>query len=282
MTVKRTLAVVGAVAVALATAGGVAYWRYLGRRGGGASFGVQICESDWDCPGSLHCKEMSFSGEDGIQHVRLCLVRGIAREGEPCRSNTRDFREACIDALRCNYGVCGRSCDPSAPDSCPAGTRCREGFEPPSCVPACRGPADCGGAECAWVDADFSICARPQGDRCDVHPCKPGMVCRSRFLPLPQTPAVETRCVLPCSKESPCPSGQFCDAGECAIPCHLMAQDCPPPMVCDHPLGQQQWRCWPEGHPVPTNEKRRTPKLPSLPIEHWGKGERKWYDGQDQ
>lgn len=283
MRLKRTLAVVGgiAVVVSMVAAGGVVYWRFLRQRYASASLGANDCESDWDCPGPFHCQELKVGVNGESRMLHMCVVRGIGKEGDPCRSYTRDFHEACVEALRCNYGVCGRSCDPFERDSCPAGMRCRGQFEPPSCVPSCRGPADCAGAECAWVDADFAVCASARGERCDVHPCKPGTVCRGLFLQLPQNPVVETQCVVQCSKESPCPSGQFCDEGECAIPCHLNAQDCPSPMVCSYPLGQRTWRCWPEGHPVPTGEQHRTPKLPSLPIEHVGKSKRSWYGGED-
>jgi hypothetical protein len=285
MGLKRTLVVVGGIAVAAAVVagGGVAWWRSLPRGSPRASAGAEMCESDWDCPGPFSCKEMKVAGEDGVRMGKLCRVRGIAREGDPCRALTHDFHEACIEGLRCNYGVCGRSCDPAAPDACPAGTRCRGWFEPPSCVPSCRGPADCAGAECAWVDADFAICASARGERCDVHPCRPGMVCRSLFLPFPQNQVVETQCVVPCSKESPCPSGQLCDERECAIPCRAGSQDCSPSMVCAPAVGQRRkWRCWPEGHPLPTFEQQRSPpKLPSLPIER-PNGRRTWLDGQGQ
>jgi hypothetical protein len=264
--------------VALAAAGGAVYWRHLQRRIAYAPFGTSLCESDWDCPGPLYCKEMKLASEGAVRMGRLCRVRGIGREGEACRSNTHDLREACIEALRCNYGVCGRGCDPSVPDSCPAGMRCRDEAEPPSCVPSCRGAADCpAGTECAWVDADFAICVGARGERCDVHPCKPGMVCRSLFLPIPQSPIVETRCALPCSKQSPCPDGQFCDEGECAIPCRAGSQDCPPAMVCSEALyPRAEWRCWPEGHPLPMYRQRGA-ELPALPIEH-RKGKRTWFE----
>jgi len=279
-----TLKVVGAIALVggLVTAGGAVYWRSLLRRGARASVGAQICESDWDCPGSFSCRQMNFAGEDGWQPGRLCRVRGIGREGDPCRSLTHDFHEACIEGLRCNFGVCGQSCDPSVQDSCPAGTRCREEEEPPSCVPSCRGSADCGGAECAWIDANFAICARPRGERCDIHPCRSGTVCRSLFLPIPQSPIVETMCAIACSKESPCPSGQFCDGRECATPCRTGSQDCETHMVCAPALFHlPEWRCWPEGHPQSMSQDRSLPKLPSLPIEQ-RHDQRTWFDGQGQ
>jgi hypothetical protein len=132
------------------------------------------------------------------------------------------------------------------------------------------------------VDADFAICASPGGERCDIHSCKPGMVCRGLLLPIPQSPIVETQCVVSCSEKSPCPSGQFCDDGECATPCRAGSKDCSPPMVCSEAITQRrEWRCWPAGHPLPMHEQPRPPKLPALPIEH-RKGERTWFDLQDQ
>ncbi len=284
MSLQPTLKIAGVIAVtaAVLAVGGAAYWRHLRGRMTRAPLGAELCESDRDCPGPLYCKEMKLASEGELRMGRLCRVRGTGREGDACRSITHDLHEACIEALRCNYGICGRACEPSVLDSCPAGMRCREQAEPSSCVPSCRGAADCpAGTECAWVDADFAICASARGDHCDVHPCKPGAVCRSLFLPIPQSPIVETRCVVPCTKESPCPSGQFCDEGECAIPCRIDAQDCPPPMACsDAFVPKNGGRCWPEGHPLPMYEQRGK-DLPALPIEH-REGKRTWFEVRGQ
>jgi hypothetical protein len=251
---ERTLRILIGIAVPAVTtvAAALLLWNLTFAKPGRGSADTDFCHSNWDCPGSAVCKQLKLA--DG-RLGRMCRVRGTGREGDFCRSPPRDSHESCIEALRCNYGFCGRPCDPFDPETCPTGTRCRDSGEGPSCVPSCRGvtcPAD---TECAWIDADFAICAESTGEHCDVHPCKPGMLCLARYRQIPQHPTVETRCVVACSETAPCTAGQFCDDGECAMPCRLGGNDCPAGMTCSEAVTpRKEGRCWPEQRARTTSE----------------------------
>jgi len=71
-------------------------------------------------------------------------------------------------------------------------------------------------------------------------------ICLVRYLQ-ERTAVVESRCVVPCTASNPCPAGQFCDDGECAMPCDLDAGECPVGMFCAAALSRKTLaRCWPE------------------------------------
>jgi hypothetical protein len=218
----------------------VGYWRL--RLPTDSQYGPALCHSDGDCAAQFVCKLRKF--RDG-RMGRACRIRGTGREGEPCRSPAKEIHESCLEALRCNYGFCGRPCEPETPESCPVGTRCRDSGEGPACVPACT-TGTCGApAQCAAVDPDFTVCAIPIGDRCDLHACRPGMVCRAWYRQQ-RTATLETRCVIPCVASKDCSAGQFCDEGECATPCRLAAADCPSGMFCAAAVSGDASRCWAE------------------------------------
>jgi len=233
---------VSIVVVALCIA--VGFWRastYLRRPAGEGT--ADLCRSDADCASQFTCRVRKLQGgRTGL----ACRVRGSGREGERCRSPAMEIHEGCLESLRCNYGFCGRPCEPDAPNACPAGMQCRDSGEGSSCVPTCK-PGGCPPPTgCAAVDGDFAICAIPIGERCDLHPCKPGTVCLARYHQ-ERTAVVESRCVVSCAASKPCPAGQFCDDGECATPCHLDASECPPGMFCSAALSKGTLaRCWPE------------------------------------
>jgi len=182
------------VVVMVATTGlVVGYWRM--RLSTDHPTDGNLCRSDDDCAAQFVCRPRKL--RDG-RMGRACRIRGTGREGEPCRSPAMELHESCLAALRCNYGFCGRPCAPDLPEACPSGMRCRDSGEGFSCVPSCNPGACMAPMQCVVVDPDFTVCAIPIGERCDLHPCRPETVCRSQYRQ-GRTVLVESRCVVPCA-----------------------------------------------------------------------------------
>src|SRR5438128_1523956 len=117
---RRWAAVMAVVAAVAALAGAVLYWR-SGQGLTELQDTAAACHSDADCAAQFVCRPRKL--RDG-RMGRACRIRGMGREGEPCRSPAKELQESCLEALRCNYGFCGRPCGPGALEPCPAEMRC--------------------------------------------------------------------------------------------------------------------------------------------------------------
>lgn len=175
------------------------------------------CQTDLQCADGFTCRAVKSRGRGPL--VRTCVVRGTAKEGEPCVSTFTFEQEAvCRPGLLCN-AYCGRPCQPDTPGSCPEGSICLKGSEGPSCMPTCEGRACSEGQECVRFKDGFSVCARIWGDNCQRQACPEGTSCSVGYLP-GRPGEVQLECTQRCgAKHPPCPEGTFCEHHECRRPC---------------------------------------------------------------
>lgn len=200
------------------------------------------CQTDLQCSEGFTCKALRSRGQG--PRVRLCVVQGLADEGEPCSSSFTFTREMlCRPGLLCN-SHCGRPCQLGEPGACPEGTVCLNGREGPSCMPTCDGRACAEGQECVPFTKGSSVCARIWGENCQRQGCPKGATCRVSYLPgRPGEVAME--CTRRCGENHPsCPEGTVCEQKVCRRPCDAKdAKACGPHERCSYFPGTPRWLC---------------------------------------
>lgn len=176
------------------------------------------CMTDLQCPEDFTCRTLNTL--DDSARVRLCILEGWRKEGEPCMQGLGVRGGNCARGLLC-AAWCGRPCELDTPGSCPEGFFCRSGPDGPSCLPTCEGRTCPEGQRCIRFEGGTSICAEVRGQNCQETPCAEGSTCR-RHIPRPRKQGllVGMECVQPCGEGAPpCPEGLVCSSGECRRPC---------------------------------------------------------------
>jgi hypothetical protein len=170
------------------------------------------CRNDSDCPTGLACRVTPTNGPA----VRLCIIEGDRREGEPCDMFSRKRATSCARGLLCEQ-FCGRPCSLGDASSCPEHSVCAEGWNGPSCVPSCTNLSCPTGTECVKTYGEMSVCTRAVGTNCQKTPCPKGQSCEVRLTHLPD--AVGMSCETPCQDTSACSTGSICLYGFCRREC---------------------------------------------------------------
>lgn len=188
------------------------------------------CAEDRDCLQGRVCRRVgSITGEPG---PRMCVQKGIRKEGERCTDTPKSAEQACKASLYCQFLFCGRACELERPESCPGGFVCRKGIDRPSCLPSCEGQSCPEGKQCVhFAGKNFSACTEVMGENCQVNPCPLGKECY--YFITDDSERVAMTCSIPCIDNSSCPEGNLCDHGYCAQRCFPQNRKaCGPGRVC--------------------------------------------------
>jgi hypothetical protein len=183
------------------------------------------CESDYQCEPGLACTPVIHTKALAI---RVCLIKGVRKEGEGCEDLHLKEQWGCAPGLICERGYCGRSCDPGEPSACPEGFFCRGDTRWPTCLPSCLRSGCPQEKQCVRIDGELSICATVHGQDCDKQPCPTGTECQRLSSNNWRSPVVSMWCAPPCNEEEgrPCPAGSACiDNHYCARLCDEEASE---------------------------------------------------------
>lgn len=174
------------------------------------------CERDQDClPGRVCRRVPGLASEPG---PRMCVQKGVRKEGERCTDIPTNAKEGCEANLYCQHLFCGRPCQLDRPESCPNGFVCRQGIDRPSCLPSCEGQSCPAGKQCIrFQGKSFSACFEVVGENCQVTPCPPGRECN--YLISDDSDRIAMACDVPCKGNATCPQGTLCHFGFCAQQC---------------------------------------------------------------
>ncbi len=172
------------------------------------------CLTDADCAPDTQCRAVHSLG--GLP-VRLCIVKGVRKEGEVCHP-LLDWREAaCEPGLVCHSRHCGRPCRLEDPEACRAGSVCVDDINGPVCAPSCVRTGCPEGKRCVRFEGDYSVCGVVRGEDCESHPCPLGYRCRKDTSP---TGVILMQCEIPCAEDNTCPRGLECFLKRCNRPCN--------------------------------------------------------------
>jgi hypothetical protein len=173
------------------------------------------CATDADCSEGLSC----YPVRAGERVVRRCGAPGRAKEGELCVELPLEPELGCAPGLMCIEKRCRRSCQPQAPQGCPAGHFCGAADGRGTvCLPTCEGQACPEGQRCVALKHGASVCARVHGADCQLEPCPEGWECEVSAREARRT--VGMRCLRVCDSQArPCPEGFSCMGGQCLQQC---------------------------------------------------------------
>lgn len=205
--------------------------------------GDSTCQTDQQCEEGYTCRTLETAGREA--RLRLCVRRGVRKEGEQCAPFFDNPQYHCTPGLLCQ-DWCGRPCRVNEPASCPEGFFCRDGPEGASCLPSCDERRCPEGQRCASRGEGISICATVHGEDCELESCPQGQKCRMEDLP--EKPGeLWGECVQSCGENRPpCPEDRVCIVSGCYRACSPEAPStCGPHFVCDTSGSGSPWYCRP-------------------------------------